>query len=317
MGEDLQSSRTRTAASPSYSPLRTMRSHWQGDLGVWRVLFYCPLLAMVPVALATGWLMTTGEALSPGRTFVVYAVLLFIPTMGVWWLVGAFRTSLRLLSSNQLAPSALLFILASLGSWQLVVNVIPDAYDTFRSIKQLVADLRQEANENTPWSVEFHPELNRLVASGPIGDHSANALVAAIAQHPNIKILELDSPGGLVSEMHSIVDVVQKHRLDTVVLRQCNSACTDIFLSGERRFVTESSTFGFHQSGYQDRPHDTKWDSAEYTSAIFYRSRGVKEWFFLKSLNTSYYDSWWPSVMDLKDSGFANAWWSDRPAEYR
>jgi hypothetical protein len=101
------------------------------------------------------------------------------------------------------------------------------------------------------------------------------------------------------------------------VRERCASACTDVFLAGEHRYVDVDAKFGFHQSGYKGRPRDTQWSIAEYMTSIDFRAKGLPEPFISKALNTSYYDLWRPDVLELKTSGFATAWWSERGPEYR
>jgi hypothetical protein len=166
---------------------------------------------------------------------------------------------------------------------------------------------RRHALEVTPL-----PEMRRFSVQGDVGWGSARALEAAIAAHPEIRLLEIESPGGLVHEASLIVELVKKHHLDTLVRGKCYSACTVIFLAGERRFVGPQARFGFHQAGFEGREHDLKWSICEYEVSILMREQGVSEHFMQRALNTSYYDLWRPPVSDVKASGFATHWWSAR-----
>jgi hypothetical protein len=124
--------------------------------------------------------------------------------------------------------------------------------------------------------------------------------------------MEVESSGGYVREADQIVDLIRKHGLDTLVRGKCYSACTEIFLAGNKRYVGPQARFGFHQSGYEGRGKDTQWSITEYESSIFYRGKGVSQQFMDQALNTSYYDLWRPDVYDVKVSGFATNWWSER-----
>ena len=179
------------------------------------------------------------------------------------------------------------------------------------------ASVGQPGVHYRPWIVIAQPALRRFIASGPIGDGSARVLADAIKAHPGLRLLELDSPGGLFVEAEQVVTLVRKHKLDTVVLDKCASACTSIFLAGERRYITWNARFGFHQSGYYGRKHDTVWATEEYETAIYFRERGVSEAFLQTALNTSHYGIWRPDPLDVNRNGFANAWRIERPGEYR
>ena len=130
-------------------------------------------------------------------------------------------------------------------------------------------------------------------------------------------MIELNSKGGYVSEMNRLVSIVESNHLHTFVREMCAIACTEIFLAGERRYIGPDAKFGFHQSGYKGRPHDTRWSIHEYMSSIDFRAKGLSEPFIGQALNTAYYDLWRPDVLELKRSGFATAWCSDRGSEYR
>jgi hypothetical protein len=140
---------------------------------------------------------------------------------------------------------------------------------------------------------------------------------AALTAHPDIRLVEIESPGGYVHEMNLIVDLLRKHHMDTLVRGKCASACTEIFLAGERRYVGPEARFGFHQSGYAGRNRDTVWSISEYESSILMREKGVDEKFIHNALNTSYYDLWKPHVYDIKRDGFATHWWSERDDDRR
>ncbi len=160
------------------------------------------------------------------------------------------------------------------------------------------------------------PELKRFKVAGPISEGSAKILESSIVRHPEIRLVELESPGGFVREAELMVLLLREHQLDTLVQGKCYSACTEVFLAGKRRFVGTDASFGFHQSGYTGRPLDTQWSITEHESAIFYRERGVSREFSQIALNTSYYGLWRPHVYDVKISGFATHWWSERPHDY-
>jgi ATP-dependent protease ClpP protease subunit len=120
-----------------------------------------------------------------------------------------------------------------------------------------------------------------------------------------------------VHEENLIVDLIQVNNLDTLVLGKCASACTGAFLAGNRRYVGPEAKLGFHQAGYRGRPQDTQWDIPEYESSILYRAKGVAQDFSPEALNASYYSLWKPDVYDVKQSGFATNWWSERPKEFQ
>ena len=174
-----------------------------------------------------------------------------------------------------------------------------------------------QSYKSKSWTVVAVPEISRVVASGPIGVGSAETLRKVLLANPQLHLLELDSPGGLIAEENKLISIVTEHHLDTLVLSECASACTGVFLAGNNRYIGTDSWLGFHQSGYKGRPHDTVWSNTEYMTSLSYYEKDINEKFAKSALNTSYYDIWYPYPIDVKRSGFATAWWSERGAHYR
>lgn len=104
------------------------------------------------------------------------------------------------------------------------------------------------------FSILTLPDGMRIVlAEGPVAEGDAgrlrSALQAADRDRFGNKVLALDSPGGPVIEAFSMVDVMDRERVSTVVRpgATCASACAQIlFLSGVHRVVEESGRIGLH-----------------------------------------------------------------------
>ena len=66
-------------------------------------------------------------------------------------------------------------------------------------------------------------------------------------------IIELNSPGGSVSEGHQVIDVITRmkktHIIETRVLsnRICASMCVPLYLQGEKRTAASAARFMFHE----------------------------------------------------------------------
>jgi hypothetical protein len=303
-----------------------VRGHWRGDLSLFQIYFYCPVLAFLFLVILFGAVLTAEAAFEMSavkRAYLEATGIAGIGACGLWWCVGAFRKTNNLLSENRMAIATIVYVTACWTSWQVGWFFFPEALDSIGTLskrieeeREYLADL-QEGNKKQPWLVTAQPELRRIIAEGRIGHGSADALEKVVRQYPELRLVELNSKGGYVSEMNKLVAIVESNHLDTFVREKCASACTDIFLAGERRYVDHDARFGFHQSGYKGRPRDTEWSITEYMTSIDFRAKGLPEPFISKALNTSYYDLWRPDVLELKASGFATAWWSDRGPEYR
>jgi hypothetical protein len=303
-----------------------IKGHWRGELSLFQVYFYCPTLGCVVLVVLFFAVITTEAVLdltAVKQALLEATSLAVMGVFGLWWCIGTFRKTNKLLSENRLTIAALVYASACWSSWQFGFFFFPAMHDSIGNFSNRIDEQResfadlQESQKRQPWRVTAQPELRRIIAEGDIGFGSADALAVVVRQYPQLRLIELNSRGGYVAEMNRLVAIVESNHLDTFVREKCASACTDVFLAGEHRYIDPDAKFGFHQSGYKGRPRDTEWSVTEYMTSIDYRAKGLPEPFISKALNTSYYELWRPDALALKRSGFATAWWSDRGPEYR
>lgn len=310
----------RTLKAQFLLDLGRLAKHWHGELPMWEALTQCVGIVLLPAVFAFTAVFVMELVSFEARIvwLVFYAGYgLTLVAIG-WWCKGMFALSNQLLSQQRMLAALVAFLLPIPIAWQLMGSWSLAYLRSFDiDIVQVKRHpVQHEGWEKHPVSVIGLPELHRLALTGYLGLGSANAMTRAMDANPDLRLIELDSSGGLVSEANVMVALIQKRDMDTLVRGRCASACTDLFLSGRRRFVGPDARFGFHQSGFDGRKHDTVWAITEYESSIFYRAKGVSQAFADYALDTSYYSSWRPEVLDVKRSGFATHWWSDRPAEY-
>lgn len=69
-----------------------------------------------------------------------------------------------------------------------------------------------------------------------------------IKNHPNLKVLELNSGGGALRDIYEFVDIIRSRGIRTNVRRgaRCASACTLLFMAGAERTAHPSAQFMFH-----------------------------------------------------------------------
>ncbi len=76
---------------------------------------------------------------------------------------------------------------------------------------------------------------------------AADELEGRLREHSRITELKLSSGGGLVSEGHSLANVVRHFHINTLVTEICESACVYPFLAGRKHILAASGKSGFHQ----------------------------------------------------------------------
>jgi membrane-bound ClpP family serine protease len=85
-----------------------------------------------------------------------------------------------------------------------------------------------------------------LHIDGHLTINLAEAFTALINKHPNVTQISMTSPGGRIDTAVQIASIISERKLNTVVVGECSSACTIIFLSGKTRMFDIDATLGFH-----------------------------------------------------------------------
>ncbi|MEL7343390.1 MAG: hypothetical protein AAFN59_00835 [Pseudomonadota bacterium] len=115
-----------------------------------------------------------------------------------------------------------------------------------------------------------------LVLDGPISSQTAFIFLSQVAVNPDIQGLVIaQSPGGNLAAAHQIGRQIQSSGMNTFLIADCASACVDIFIAGQRRDVTELSSFLLHAAsnpeiGYQlDDPYWTALGFKELNDQVY------------------------------------------------
>jgi hypothetical protein len=82
---------------------------------------------------------------------------------------------------------------------------------------------------------------------GPFGPGIAEAFRQEFEKHPDVKWVNLTSPGGLVVEGRRLRDLIYARQLNIYVRTGCVSACTLAFIAGQERVMRKGAFIGFHQ----------------------------------------------------------------------
>jgi hypothetical protein len=69
-------------------------------------------------------------------------------------------------------------------------------------------------------------------------------------QNPGVTKINLHSYGGSVNAGLEIARILEDYEIETVVTKECSSACTYIFLSGKKRTLATGAILGFHRPSW-------------------------------------------------------------------
>jgi len=83
---------------------------------------------------------------------------------------------------------------------------------------------------------------------GAVSRSAVADLMAVLEENPRVRVLRLTSAGGSLAAVQAVWPSLRERRLTTVVPLFCASACSDLFLAGDKRLLASGAVLGFHQS---------------------------------------------------------------------
>lgn len=243
-------------------------------------------------------------------SWVLVIVLLWSLTMNMAWIVGAVRSGVRRTLEglnpslaftgtmvNVLAASTM-FSLVSSNASMAVTNVLYYHFQNEPPVKVVLVPSNR-ANRQPPM----------LSVNGPVGIGSLRALRDALDAHPDVRLLMLESPGGLIVEGMAMAELVKRRKLQTLVLGGCASACTLVFVAGEQRWVAKYGEVGFHRSHLPGTAYSLVPNETDHRLGRWYAEQGVSKRFIDRALDTPADGIWLPEVDYMVAEGVATAVW--------
>lgn len=100
--------------------------------------------------------------------------------------------------------------------------------------------------ELKPATIVLHAERAELALEGDLGEGTARRLRVLLRANPSVRVLSLESDGGLVDEAEQLGDIVAARGLATLVRQTCVSACTLAYVRGRERLARDGARLGFH-----------------------------------------------------------------------
>lgn len=261
--------------------------HWQFVLG-----YVLPLLVLVFVFY---WVIySVGDDIDPRPWWMALAAIsLVIP---LWYLSGAFwfwnASGQREGAAQRLLSRATIFALGLLLVALLAVN--------YRPLKALVG-IATTPDPYGQFTIHFENDRRSVVYQGPLGYAAPASLHAALAHHPEVDTVVLDSVGGWMVSGRGLARVLREAQVRTVVARHlCASACILAFESAPRRVLEADAVLGFHSESNQFAWAGSEGDNDSFVEV--FAQRGVPQTFVDKAVGTPPGTLWRPGVGEL----FAN-----------
>lgn len=223
--------------------------HWRGQHSfAWS--FWVNLVLLRVLIFATQELFNPedGHDFSENRALILSLAAVFHGIVFVWQVVGVFRASgAHIRARGSIAPvwaSQLGIIAAFLwdisyvfGAWQMTVP-IPDL---------LKSQIEFEAERAAKYRIEPTGDGQSLMLTGTLELGITDHLRDQIEAYPDVGRIILASDGGNIYEARGLANVIRQNGLNTIVIAECSSACTTVFIGGANRHLVPGGKLGFHQ----------------------------------------------------------------------
>ena len=103
------------------------------------------------------------------------------------------------------------------------------------------------------WSQATTSDEPTLNYNGVLDETNVNAALAALADHPEIKTISINSGGGFPYPAIRLAQVIVERQLTVEVRNLCGSACLlYVFTAGSNRRVTDGAVLAFHSAPAYD-----------------------------------------------------------------
>lgn len=138
---------------------------------------------------------------------------------------------------------------------------------------------------------------------GPIDFDSFEALKNTLELHPHVRSLSLDSNGGRVAAARGMARLVSQANLDTVVSETCASACTLVFIAGEKRALALGGQLGFHGYRLISSIQTIDTETEQLRDQEMFQKHGVDASFLDRAFSVPFEEMWFPDRETLLRSG--------------
>jgi len=226
------------------------KRHWRGELDLGISYWVNNVLFSLIITLITLGLGSVASNVTDATLILVVFVLLYLFIFLIfapWVYVGLWRSA-----SNHIKKHHLLFwanvvrILVVIGVIRTGMLLVNNAYPQTVGYVRLLT-----GTSNTPsYMVELENNNTTLKIVGGINLGLTNKVADYMKQYPTIKSIHIESIGGLTSEARGVAKIVQENNLDTYVSGNCMSACTYIFVAGNKRTLSTHARLAFHRPAF-------------------------------------------------------------------
>ena len=271
--------------------------HWRGDLSLgvsyWANGFLGTFLVLLAASMVGALESEASLKLVAVLSLFVYATAI---VGSVWQLVGVWRSAskhvLRGGSSVWAGLAKVAVVLGALNCLGMMFRTyVPQ---TAEMLSIIAGDMGMPA-----YKIQVLPGGTEVEFRGGLRAGCARELEGILRAVPHAKVLQINSPGGRLSEAKKMMRVVREHGLATYTSEQCLSAATLVLMSGKERVVGEWAKVGFHMGKLPGATVEQQREMNTLLQATM-RSAGVSDDFIRRVLATSSEEMWYPSFEEMR-----------------
>lgn len=229
--------------------------------------------------------------------FTVSCYVLFI-----WQVIGTWRSATRWR------------ITANNGGWSTAAKgvILLGVFNTFASLEETVPFLSDGIqmvfydNKYEKYFVTVSADKKVLLVQGTLGDGITDQALTLLDQHPRIKTVALNSPGGLVSEGRALGQLIKARQLNTYSNKGCLSACTLAYAGGKERLLHPDAKLGFHQYRNDYKSFGSSLKQMHSQDKRWFVDNGVSYRFTKNMFREEHDEMWQPSRAEIMQSGLVH-----------
>lgn len=271
--------------------------HWRGDfpLAVSFGLIAVLLTICLSFVAAVATPLFRDRSLSE-ISFATLGIYLFIAALLPWQIAGAWR-SLTQRGTKTLRTRA--------AAGCLVVITIGGAYlFLFKMIPQIaeLAILKWENATLPPFELRKMLKDSEVEFRGGLRAGAATRLRQVLDQLPEVKVIELNSPGGRMDEARAIAQLIEERHLSVRAGEQCLGAAALVFLAANERAAEKEGQLGFERVDGHPLTGARRAQFEKLALDLF-REAGVKKEFATRALSSRRGETWFPTLSELQLAG--------------
>ena len=219
-----------------------------------------------------------------------------VTAIGIPWLmVGTWRSASRYVVQGgkrlwALSVKAVILV----GAYYLVKMIVFQTIPMIGEYGGIIAGDK----ETRPYDILVYNDGKIIQFRGGLRAGAERDFRDKLQSSAQIRVLQIESDGGRLSEGIRIGRMIHSAGLVTCVSTYCNSAATFLFISGKERVVTREAKIGFH------RPSGKVGNGRNYENIRqFMKEAGISEDFINRVIATSPDEMWYPTYEEMLQAG--------------